>query len=93
MASISPMPTEIPSGLPSELLDKLALLRDAPAGIAESTIALLPYGSRSALAAYQLIERIPAEPHQASEIRITDRGRALIEVCAERMSAAPARVH
>jgi hypothetical protein len=78
----------IPHGLPPDLVERLALLHGAPNGIAESTIALLPYGSRSALAAYGLIEPIPERPDQATEIRITGEGWAVIRAAAARARAA-----
>lgn len=82
----------IPPGLPPDLVERLAVLRGAPNGIAESTIALLPYGSRSALAAYGLIEPIPEQPDQAAEIRITGEGWAVISAAAGRSRAAPEAV-
>jgi hypothetical protein len=73
---------EVLRGLPVDLVETLALLHDAPGGMAESTIALLPYGSRSALAAYGVIQSVPGEADQAAEITITELGWSVIEQCA-----------
>jgi hypothetical protein len=74
----------IPGGLPPELVETLGMLEDAPPGVAEATIALLPYGSRSNLAAHDIIGRIPARKDAAAEIRITDYGKHVITACARR---------
>jgi hypothetical protein len=73
----------VPGGLPEDLIEDLALLHDAPAGIAESTIALMGFGSRSILEAHGLIERVADTPAQ---IRITPRGRKVIRAAYGRRS-------
>ena len=59
--------TEIPEGLNDDLVRKLALLHDAPPGIAESTIALLGFGTRALLAESQpaLIEMGDESPRRS----------------------------
>lgn len=74
----------IPGGLTPELVQTLAMLEDAPPGIAEATIALLPYGSRSNLAAHGIIGGIPTRKDAAAAIRITDYGQQVIAACARR---------
>jgi hypothetical protein len=73
--------TEIPKGLNDDLVRKLALLHDAPPGIAESTIALLRFGARTLLAESDppLIEMSDEKPVQ---ITVTPEGRKVIEACA-----------
>lgn len=69
--------------LPDGMVRKLALLHDAPPGIAESTIALLPYGSRSALIAYGFIRRLSEDPDDLEEVEITPAGWQAIRAAAE----------
>lgn len=75
----------IPGGLTPELVRTLAMLENAPPGVAEATIALLPYGSRSNLAAHEIIGSIPARKDAAAKIQITDYGKQVIEACARRL--------
>jgi len=75
--------TEVPVGLPERLVRTLASLADAPAGMAELVIASLGYGSRSALAAYGLIEPVPRRADEPAQIEITEAGRRVIDACAE----------
>jgi hypothetical protein len=77
--------TDVPVGLPERLIATLASLHDAPAGMAELAIASLGYGSRSALAAYGLIEPLPPRPDEPAHIVVTPAGRRVIEACAEQM--------
>jgi hypothetical protein len=77
--------TDVPVGLPERLIATLASLHDAPAGMAELTISSLGYGSRSALAAYGLIEPVPPRPDEPAQIVVTAAGRRVIEACAEQM--------
>jgi hypothetical protein len=72
----------IPGGLTPELIETLCLLHDAPPGVAEATIALLPYGSRSNLAAHGIIGGIPARKDAAAAIRVTEYGRQVFAACA-----------
>ncbi len=72
----------VPNGLTPELVDTLRLLDDAPPGVAEATIALLPYGSRSNLAAYGVIGAVPDRKDAAAAISITPYGREVIAACA-----------
>jgi hypothetical protein len=83
-------PRDVLGRLPDELARKLAVLHDAPPGIAESTIALLPFGSRCALVAYGVIERIPQEPDEPGEIEITPLGWAVVQFAARRAQSAVA---
>jgi hypothetical protein len=73
--------TEIPRGLNDDLVRKLALLHGAPPGIAESTIALLGFGTRALLAGSSppLIEMTDDRPVR---ITITAAGAKVIEACA-----------
>lgn len=73
----------IPNGLPNELVQTLAVLRDADEGDARALIASLPYGSRATLSAYGLIERIDPRPGAVSQITITEAGRSAIGASAE----------
>jgi hypothetical protein len=82
----------VPSGLTNELVDVLAVLDDAPPGLAEATIALLPFGSRTSLVAHEVIERMDGGSGEAVAIRITARGWAVIAACARaRRQGAQAR--
>ena len=76
---------QIPGGLTPELVKTLCLLDDAPPGIAEATIALLPYGSRSNLAAHGIVGAISPDKGAATEIEITPYGWQVIAACAERL--------
>jgi len=69
-------------GLPADLAKALSLLEGAPDGIASSTLALLPYGSRRLLAAAGLIGPVPQGLERAGEISITRLGRAVIAASA-----------
>jgi hypothetical protein len=73
----------VPAGLTDELVDVLAVVDEAPAGIAEATIALLPFGSRSSLVAHGVIERMDGGSAEAVAIRITDLGWVIIAACAQ----------
>jgi hypothetical protein len=84
--------TDVPVGLPERLIATLASLHDAPAGMAELAISSLGYGSRSALAAYGLIEPVPPRPDEPAHIVITEAGRRVIDACAERMPLSEAEV-
>ena len=75
---------EIPGGLTPDLVETLCLLEDAPPGVAEATIALLPYGSRSNLAAHGIVGRISADRGAATAIEITEYGWSVIAACAQR---------
>jgi hypothetical protein len=74
----------IPRGLTGDLVDTLCLLDDAPPGVAEATIALLPYGSRANLATHGIIEAVPPrrQRDEAADIRITAYGQEVIAACA-----------
>ncbi len=74
---------QIPNGLPNELVRTLAVLRDADESDAQALIASLPYGWRTTLSAYRLIERIYPRPDAVSPIKITNAGRAAIHASAE----------
>lgn len=82
MLSLSRSETEIPEiprSFSDDLIRKLALLHEAPPGIAESTIALLGLGTRAALEASD-----PPVIHTTEDglITITNAGRQIIERCA-----------
>jgi hypothetical protein len=79
----------VPPGLTDELVDVLAVLDDAPHGLAEATIALLPYGSRTSLVAHDVIERMDGGSGEAVAICITDRGWSVIAACARARHQAP----
>src|SRR5688572_3432792 len=76
---------EIPGGLTPDLVETLCLLEDAPPGVAEATIALLPYGSRSNLAAHGIVGRISSDKGAATDIEITSYGWQVIAACARRV--------
>jgi hypothetical protein len=82
MSSVSRTEIQIPRSLSDDLVRKLALLHDAPPGIAESTIALLGFGTRALLAEIDppLVEMSEDRPVQ---ITITPEGWRVIEACAE----------
>jgi hypothetical protein len=63
---------------PSELAGSLALLRDAPAGAAEATIALLPYERRRELAVRGVVEAVDTSADKAAAVRVTEYGQRLI---------------
>lgn len=73
---------QIPGGLTEELVRQLALLSDAPAGVAESTLALMGFGTRSVLADRNppLIEMSDSTPVR---LTITPAGWDAIRACAE----------
>ena len=75
---------EIPGGLTPEQVETLSLLDDVPPGVAEATIALMPFGSRVNLAAYGIIAAVSADSGAATDIEITPYGAAVIAACAER---------
>jgi hypothetical protein len=79
----------VPSGLTDELVDVLAVVDEAPPGLAEATIALLPYGSRTSLAVHGVIERMDGGSGEAVAIRITTEGRAVIAACARARRQGP----
>jgi hypothetical protein len=83
-SSETPPRVEIPSGLTRELVDTLCLLENQPDGVAESTIALLPYGSRTNLAVHGIIDAPPRSKAASAVIEITPYGWAVISACAER---------
>lgn len=56
----------------------LTLLQDAPAGVVEATIALLPYKARCALAARGIVDAVHADASRAAAVRVTEHGRRLI---------------
>jgi hypothetical protein len=74
---------QIPNGLSNELVQTLAVLRDADESDAQALIASLPFGSRATLSAYGLIERIDPRPDVVSPITITEAGRHAIGAAAE----------
>ena len=73
---------EIPGGLTPDLVETLCLLDDAPPGMAEATIALLPYGSRSNLAAHGIVAAMSADKGEPTEIEISPYGWQVIAACA-----------
>jgi hypothetical protein len=73
---------EIPSGLTRELVETLGLLDGVPPGVAEATIALLPYGSRTSLVVHEIISSVPDDAGEAGEIDITPDGWKVIAACA-----------
>jgi hypothetical protein len=75
---------EIPPGLTAEQVETLCLLDDVPPGVAEATIALMPFGSRANLAAHGIIAAVSTDSGAATEIDITPYGAAVIAACAER---------
>lgn len=82
MPTSSSSSSGIPEGFYNDLVRRLALLRDAPPGIAESTIALFPFGTRAILQENDppLIE---VSDHDTAEITITPTGHQIIEACAK----------
>jgi hypothetical protein len=70
--------------LDDETVRSLGLLHKAPRGIPELAIASFAYGSRLELEAYGLIES-ERRDDRTLEVTITQRGREVIAVCAERM--------
>jgi hypothetical protein len=73
-------PRDIPLEFNEDLVRELALLSDAPSGIAESTIALLGLGARALLEELDLIELCGEAP--PFKITITPHGWHVIEGCA-----------
>ena len=73
-------PRDIPLEFNEDLVRQLALLSDAPPGIAESTIALLGFGARALLTELDLIE--PSGDGPPFKITITPHGWHVIEGCA-----------
>jgi len=72
----------IPQSLGDRLVGVLGVLDGAPPGMAEATIALLPYGSRVNLVGHGLIEPMHGGVGDAVEIRITEQGWETIHACA-----------
>jgi hypothetical protein len=77
--------TEVPTGLPDDLVGALGKLSGAPRGIAEAAIAALPHSLRAALVSWGPIEPISSRADHPSDIVITDAGHRVIAACAERM--------
>jgi hypothetical protein len=82
-------PTEIPAAIISrdDLVPKLALLHGAPPGIAESTIALLGFGTRALLADACEPPLIEMSGERPVEISITSAGTEVIAACARAVKA------
>jgi hypothetical protein len=74
----------------------LAALCEAPAGVAESVVQLMPFGSRAALAETGVVAFASANADDPSDVsgpgRITDLGYAVIELAADAASATPESV-
>jgi hypothetical protein len=64
--------------VPDELKRDLALLTDAPHGVAESTVALMSFGARALLEGAGLIAVSAEEP---AAIEITEPGRLAMRIC------------
>src|SRR3954454_18481156 len=86
MSAIDPRTSDpgVPASLTSELVEVLGLLDRAPAGMAEATLSLLPYGSRAKLLSHGFIETMNGGEEDAVEIRITDAGWHVIRECARK---------
>ena len=72
----------VPEGLLPELVQTLALLNGIPDRIPELTIATLPFGSRSALIGYRIVEDHRESSALPPEITITPYGWQVIQACA-----------
>jgi hypothetical protein len=72
--------SDIPLELNDDLIRQLALLDDAPPGIAESTVALLRFGARAMLEELGLVELCGERP--PFKITITPYGWDVIQKCA-----------
>lgn len=68
--------------LPARLKQTLAVLDGAPPGVPELTLALLPKGSRTILAALGAVEIRETDEGAAVDVRVTSYGRDLIVACA-----------
>ena len=77
--------TEVPAGLPDDLVATLGRLSGAPRGVAEAAIAALPHSFRAALVSWGPIEPISNRTDHPSDIVITDAGHRAIAACAERV--------
>jgi hypothetical protein len=75
-------------GLPNDALHALAVLYNAPDGVAELTLVGLPYGSRSALKSYGAIETNASSAEEVAEVRVTPFGQQLIEAARNRVDPA-----
>jgi hypothetical protein len=84
--AVSTKPSEaflaLPEGLLPELVQTLALLDGIPERIAELTTATLPFGSRSTLLAYGIVEDRRETSGLPPEISITPYGWEVIRACA-----------
>jgi hypothetical protein len=67
-----------PSRFSPHLAGSLALLKDAPAVVAESTLALLPYAARRELVALGVVRGGPTEGSAAADLHVTEYGRTLL---------------
>jgi hypothetical protein len=74
--------TIVPTTLTREVVGLLALVAGQPAGAAEVALAAAPYGSRLSLIEHGIIAPVATAGDPAVEIKITPRGRELIEYCA-----------
>jgi len=72
----------VAQSLGEQLVGVLGVLDGAPPGMAEATIALLPYGSRVNLVGHGLIEPMHGGAGNAVEIQITEQGWETIHACA-----------
>jgi hypothetical protein len=69
---------QVPDARGPAFAGSLALLRGAPPGAAEATIALLPYQRRCELAASGVVDCSRADAERAAAIRVTEYGHGLI---------------
>ena len=81
MSTVDSPDPAVPASLTTELIDLLGLLHRAPPGMAEATLSLLPYGSRTSLVAHGFIEKMDGGAEDAVEIQITDAGWDVIGAC------------
>lgn len=80
MPAHCPSPTEIPLELTNQQVRDLALLNDAPRGVAESTMALLRFGARTLFEELGLIAITEEQPRR---IEISEEGWRVIQACAQ----------
>jgi hypothetical protein len=73
---------EVVEQLPSRIVGLLSVLHAADDDVAELTIGTLPFGSRSALAAYGIVTAAGTTGEGPVEVRLTPFGREVIAVCA-----------